>query len=226
MTGEHLVSKCVLPAKTVKVRGLPWCQGELREVGVANLTANILCGQHNNALTEADEEVKRFQDAMARFRNSGPNQQRQGALEHLHLDGRKFTRWLCKTYCNFLVSNGQQPDLDLIRHAFLRGTSRRLGVYAVSVPPVQMQSAPDQVLSFGDMRSDTSDFLAHFVLFGFPWVLMTFELAGDECIPLPRGTVPIGRRDLLHEPARIAFEAGGSKHELVIIWPRRRGRRT
>jgi len=52
-SGEHLITKALFPSG-LKVRGFPWCNGEVKAVGANALTAKVLCRYHNTELSELD----------------------------------------------------------------------------------------------------------------------------------------------------------------------------
>jgi hypothetical protein len=62
ITGEHPWSESVLQelGGAVLVSGFPWQKAERQRIGAASLTANVLCGRHNNALSPIDAESARF----------------------------------------------------------------------------------------------------------------------------------------------------------------------
>lgn len=55
MSREHLISESIFPQGKVTVRGFPWCKDEAKEIGMAGLTAKILCEPHNHDLSPIDE---------------------------------------------------------------------------------------------------------------------------------------------------------------------------
>jgi hypothetical protein len=63
-SGEHYVSRSVLEQLSepaVAIEGVHWlAPGERKIVGINNLTANILCGRHNSALSILDTEAGLF----------------------------------------------------------------------------------------------------------------------------------------------------------------------
>ena len=71
-SAEHLVSKCLFDGDRVSVVGFPWCREQAIEIQLSDAVANILCRNHNSALSPIDAvggrlfstlaEVKRLQD--------------------------------------------------------------------------------------------------------------------------------------------------------------------
>ena len=52
---ELLISKGLFESKMTTVQGFDWCPNEPVTVSVANLTANILCRQHNSLSSLVDD---------------------------------------------------------------------------------------------------------------------------------------------------------------------------
>jgi len=67
ISGEHLVSKRLFRRKTVVVQGLPWNEKNPQSIGLNALTANILCRDHNSALSIVDDEGIAAFHAIRRF---------------------------------------------------------------------------------------------------------------------------------------------------------------
>src|SRR5271169_3677011 len=56
---EHVITKSLFLDNEVTVNGLPWCV-EPKTIGMASLTAKILCSLHNSELSELDQEAVLF----------------------------------------------------------------------------------------------------------------------------------------------------------------------
>jgi len=66
-SGEHYISRSVLELVGTAVRGsgFPWqAQGTRQDIGIASLSANILCRRHNQQLWHLDETGKMFVRAL------------------------------------------------------------------------------------------------------------------------------------------------------------------
>jgi hypothetical protein len=55
LSREHLISEGLFLEDLMTVEGFSWCAGKPVQVGLANLTAKILCVRHNNDLSDVDE---------------------------------------------------------------------------------------------------------------------------------------------------------------------------
>lgn len=125
MSGEHVVSKNLF-GKTVTVKGFHWCESEFKTIGINNLTAGCLCRAHNSALSECDEEAKRFREAVQwmmdkRFLpGDGPECVK-------HIDGLRLARWMARTACGILASGDKHVHVPpaLARYALPRAPSYR-----------------------------------------------------------------------------------------------------
>ncbi|PJZ75298.1 hypothetical protein CH365_19655 [Leptospira neocaledonica] len=105
-SGEHIVSKGLFE-DSISVKGFPWCKDEIKTVGINSLVANILCSEHNSALSKFDasaiktfegirsmsERQNRYKDVLvkARFGNKKHN-----------INGYEFEKWATKTFLNIM----------------------------------------------------------------------------------------------------------------------------
>jgi hypothetical protein len=104
---EHYVSRSVLEqigdGKSVTVRNLPFQNKDVsKEIGIASLTAKVLCERHNSALSELDITGARMFEAMEAF--TGATGQPLGPAATIRIDGEAFERWLLKLFCGGLFS--------------------------------------------------------------------------------------------------------------------------
>src|SRR5713226_963343 len=97
---EHTVTQAMFLDKEIEVSGMPWCV-EPKKVGLANLTAKVLCAVHNSALSPVDQEAVKFAEALResfrllQVRHS--LKPRRWTVEKFHIDGPRTERWLLKT---------------------------------------------------------------------------------------------------------------------------------
>jgi hypothetical protein len=138
ISGEHYISRGIFEAKSVTVKGLPWCREKPIEIGLGSAVAKILCEKHNSALSNFDTEAA----TLSRF------------LEHnvldnplietsISLDGRHIEKWALKTFLNLgymrALHPGQEQNLIppnyLVEHIY-RGTPipEGAGLYFISGP--------------------------------------------------------------------------------------------
>jgi hypothetical protein len=63
-SGEHLFSAGLFQGTMITVQGFHWCP-EPKSVGLASLTANILCTTHNSGLSQLDSAALQTLNALA-----------------------------------------------------------------------------------------------------------------------------------------------------------------
>jgi hypothetical protein len=101
---EHLISNCLFPSGRLIVEGLPWFNKASKRITSNSLTSNILCAQHNNALSPVDAEGGRIIETIREFvhlRNTRRGlKAEQFETMTYHLDGKMFQRWFMKTVIN------------------------------------------------------------------------------------------------------------------------------
>jgi hypothetical protein len=129
---EHLVSESLFPEGEILVQGFPWCKDEPKRIGIAGLTAKILCTRHNNDLSPVDEaganafntlrEVGRLGEFRLKYKP------RQWRIAKFRIDGPLLERWLLKTLINICCDQqypigresnvAGRPTDELVRVAF------------------------------------------------------------------------------------------------------------
>jgi len=118
MSREHIVTKAMYLDNEITASGLPWCANEPKKVGLASLTAKILCVAHNSALSEVDQEAVRFAKALREsyrlleVRIRGENH--RWRLKRFPIDGYRLERWFLKTLINAAYDRGSPIGPDSI----------------------------------------------------------------------------------------------------------------
>jgi hypothetical protein len=110
MSGEHLVSKSLFVDQKVTVHGFSWCP-EPKQIGIASLTANILCTKHNSDLSPVDDGGAAAFHAMRemmRISNIRKNMRRVTNVVRHEYDGPLLERWLLMTLIN-ICYKGEKP---------------------------------------------------------------------------------------------------------------------
>ena len=96
MSREHTITQAMFLDKEIEVSGMPWCV-EPQKVGLANLTAKVLCVDHNSALSPVDEEAVRFAEALREsFRLLQVRlslKPRRWTFTKFPIDGPRMERW-------------------------------------------------------------------------------------------------------------------------------------
>ncbi len=191
LTGEHLVSECVL-AETVRVRGFEWCREEV-EVGRASVTCNCLCDRHNNLLSDVDDEAGRLMKAI------GPveailNAPAGAPFEAMVFDGLLMARWFAKTACNVAAASGKHVPLPLARYAFSESDDPSVGVYAATGKGDTISVSGNVSLCWVHDTTDPDRVAVHIPWLWLRSIISTFDLkAGGPAIcsnDHPRGGWP------------------------------------
>lgn len=116
ISGEHPLSRAVLAtmnAAHVFVQGFHWQKESEQRIGINSLTANILCGEHNNALSDLDKMARSFFAAMKL------NESRQTPKSvNFKFSGHDLERWMLKALAgmaaagSFRDSEGRAMPID------------------------------------------------------------------------------------------------------------------
>jgi hypothetical protein len=67
---EHVISEGAYPHQMIRVKGLPWCLVEFKEISIASFSKKVLCDRHNSDLSPSDEASIGVMDA---FRKEVPS---------------------------------------------------------------------------------------------------------------------------------------------------------
>jgi hypothetical protein len=120
ISGEHIITDGTFLTDTVKVKGLPWCVDELKEVGLASLVKNVLCTNHNSRLSEADAGAIQLRKALcdvadlSELRKRMPPQ--DWPLKKFTVSGFALERWCLKTLIT-IAFDGRIPIGDGDSHS-------------------------------------------------------------------------------------------------------------
>jgi hypothetical protein len=166
ITREHLVSENLFLDDEMTVEGFPWCKGKPVKVGLASLTAKILCEQHNSDLSEVDTAGGQAFDALREARRVANIRERnlkhRWSVRRTRIDGRRFERWCLKTLINLCCDRENpigrdsaipgRPSERLVRMAYgLEPFPGRAGLYFVA--RVGMNIKSEDRVSFAPLIS-------------------------------------------------------------------------
>ena|ERR1043166_6980348 len=99
---EHYMSGGLWKARTVRVKGFSWLNGQEKEIGVRSLQSRILCERHNHELSALDAEAKKvFQtiETITQALESNARLKPRNAYcrpTTWSVDGSRFERWAAK----------------------------------------------------------------------------------------------------------------------------------
>jgi hypothetical protein len=233
---EHIVTRAISLDNEITVSGLDWCK-EPKKVGLASLTAKVLCVAHNSALSELDSEAVRFVEAMREsFRlltvRVGLKNRRWRRIK-FPVDGPRLERWHLKTLINVTFDRGSPIGLDandlglpsrsLVEIAFGKRTFEgEAGLYGLYDPPENrphMDGLEIHTINTPANRvlGATFSFLGFRLLLfldpkGPPQPLMEIAAATREWTEVIQPT---------YHPEGISYDAGkGLSHSVEFKWPR------
>jgi hypothetical protein len=166
---EHPVSKSLYTSDVVVVAGFSWCKNAPKTVGLASLTAKILCERHNSRLSDVDSAGAHAFDAFRQCQGllnvRGKNPKTRWTIRRFHVDGPRLERWFLKTTIN--LCHGQafkigrdstecgRPTDELVKIAFgLRSFPGKAGLY--SIVRVGQARYSDDSVKFAPLIKDQS----------------------------------------------------------------------
>lgn len=235
---EHYVSQGILeliehgshrPSKSVRTFGVAFQGGDAeRQIGVASLTAKMLCERHNGMLSPYDSAGKgMFQAVEALYVDTGKPEAPHRALR---VNGDDFERWMLETFLgglysgNFRVTEtermpGVLPPAEFLQILFDRAEfPDRQGLYWMPIGEGVVTAPDTKVLRVAPLVN-SPDVLGFTVwLFGFEFVLLTAQLISqmptkfDSAFYRPSGMRAVGSN------ARIEFDwKGGPRSGEIVL---------
>jgi len=233
---EHLVSAGLRGDGSIDVVGFPWCRHEPKRVGVASLTAKILCRKHNSALSPLDDAAKKafaaLADATELSNQRNLQRPRKWKVKRFEILGLPLERWFLKTAINLIVANPNdviwgldggpvgRPPKHLVRIVY--GDSafvEPLGLYA-AVDVGETMNLSDYV-RFAPLLTDGNRIVAGMFTFrGVRFVLNLYPTILPRDLPLPgAGEVRWRSASLLYHVKRINVRvAERLSHYVQVLW--------
>ena len=220
-SGEHIVSKGLFSGKAVQVQGSPWRTQKPKTIGIGSLTANILCRNHNSALSAVDQEGIAAFHAIRGFEEilSGRSPPADSTALQANIDGPLLERWFIKHAINLFVVAGKQkhwqggatpidPPATFVKAAYgLYQLPKPLGLYNWVGQLGERKVVGDQVLFMPQY-----DVLGHFVGAAFEFQALSFLIWMSEELPSPFV------RDFYHHVGGI-FQAPPVRASFNVLWP-------
>ena len=220
-----------LYAGNVIVSGLPWAQGRSIDLPIGALASNILCGDHNEALSPVDGEAIRMKNFVvkaveASSRDAPPRR------EYCSVDGRKIIRWLSKFICNVVTLGRRAPEPVYVRRAFAQPNAP-VHVYVHKFFPVK-DDADTSHIHFEEwiarLKSggETALYILRFAI--MEWLVAPLALTQYECNVLGHLTQgqhlfeakPLDRTRKLWLGPRVSGNKTTFTHQLNLLIPRTR----
>jgi hypothetical protein len=203
---EHLVTESFFPEGVVDVHGFEWCKDEPVRVGIASVTAKILCTAHNNGLSPVDVGGKEAFDAFASCERLASIRQRikpcMWRVKEYRADGLLFERWCLKTLINICCQRGHAigrdsavegyPSSRLVRIVFGEENFRnRAGLYWATRKGMSINS--QDTVQFGPLFKNNLNVEAGIFSFRGWTFLLYLE---DEGPPEPLSGIYVNGEDL------------------------------
>jgi hypothetical protein len=132
ISGEHIVTAGLFATDMISVQGLSWCRDEPKNIGLPNLTRNILCTSHNSGLSPVDEAAIAafdvFRECVRLTSVREVMKERIWNIVRLKIDGAGLERWFLKTLINITAGGKErigpkslvtgEPSADLVEIAY------------------------------------------------------------------------------------------------------------
>jgi hypothetical protein len=229
---EHVVSAGLWSGPAIDVVGFPWCKDEPKRVGVASLTAKILCTEHNSRLSPVDSAaIEAFGTLRASAilfdeRESFP--ERRWPIRRFEINGAMLERWFLKTMINVYFStpgafgfagaeadNGA-PSRHLVAAAFGREQLvRPMGLYTAM--SVGEEAGFIETIRFAPLLLDDHAIGGIFDFSKFRFIL---NITPNPLRLLTVHGLP--RIQLLYHPKKIHIKlAGTPSHYIHLLWPKK-----
>ena len=228
LSAEHYISKSVLQAigTTVAVSGVPWPSlpgGEEKEIGINRLTARILCGRHNSALSPLDSAAGAFFEKLQAIEVDLQRRSLSRKHSFVLVSGEALELWMLKLACGLFYSKNaaadgarlidqHQVNEEFVQEALLLGRWREgCGLYLR--PPQGFRIPDPHTISMAPLIA-----LNEHRLVGSALALTGLEF---ELIFHPVGA---SRQDLsqagwIYRPTELRFEIGTRAHSIALTWP-------
>lgn len=113
ISGEHVITNGAFLTDIVKVKGLPWCVDEFKEIGLASVVKNVLCTSHNSRLSEADAGAIQLRKALCDVADLPESRKRMPPQDwpakKFSVNGFALERWCLKTLITIAL-DGRVPS--------------------------------------------------------------------------------------------------------------------
>jgi hypothetical protein len=229
ISGEHYFSASILEQISeiqglnggVRLAGMPWLKpGETQDLAIKNLTANILCKRHNEALSPLDQEAGRFFTILKRLLTDFSEGKAYRKPIFDLVSGTVLELWMLKVACGMYfsiasregvkLSSTHSIDLAKIEDAFFRGRwDDHAGLYfSGRTGSVMKSDGPTQFIPLSnDITKQYCGTRIH--LLG-----LEMEVIFDTSAASPGPWTAITRR-----PSEMTFVSPKRKHYVIISWP-------
>lgn len=227
ISGEHYISKCLADGEIMRIRGLPFCDDEYREIPWASATVNALCRRHNSILSPIDQAAKVFKNAIAEVEDlehptHGDGLWRGPSL--VRVQGTALGQWIAKCWCNQLAASNRPIPGEFVRFAF--GMTSPSDVHVLIAPqigrPLHLEWGH---FAFLELKHDEPGVTLLAEFYGITWIVTTSDLKGRGRDILVGNERTIQQNKLLERPNQIEVKVPLPRGEqatavaIVFDWP-------
>ena len=219
---EHYVSEGVFDGQPITVYGLEWCRDEPRTISLKSAVAKILCGRHNSALSDFDNEASR----LSRFLVSEVYRQ-PATKANVKLNGRHLEKWALKTFFNlgFLRAlheeqpNSIQPAESLVRYLYCDApVPDGIGLYhiahSIGVDDLEAGVSWHVIRSAANIVTGLT-----FVFYGVRFAIIIEPVRAEEKLKRMTGKFDFSNSEVTYRPACISILGlGEAEKRIELEW--------
>lgn len=226
ITGEHYVSRSALEELSepvVAIDGVHWlAPGEQRVIGINSLTANILCGRHNSALSPLDDEGGQFLRTIKSIHASlGKKSLSRKTLVSI-VSGEALEMWILKIACGLFYSKIASQNRQILSDHAINDSIIAEGFFSQRWRPrcgLYMRAAPRHLIPGVNQISMAPATLVNEKRYcGIRvWIIgLEFAVIFD-----PRGASleQLAAEGWCFRPTDLSFRTNQRTHWLVLTWP-------
>jgi len=225
ISGEHYISKAVLEAigGPISVGGMPWLpEGTTREIGINSLTANILCGRHNSALSPLDTTVGQFFRALRNISVELKTKSLSRKVPMKLFAGEEIELWMLKALCGLFHAKLAASNRAILAKTHTLDHRRveaalQLGLWGVGCGMYMNGNVGTGFRAENDFRFAPLTHSTEPRLCGGRFFIAGFEF---DLIVDPTGINVQGLGAMLHRPSEMIFAKGQRRSAIFLSWPR------
>jgi hypothetical protein len=222
LSAEHYFSRALLQIigeSTVFIAGTPWVPpGTTRAVGISSLTAKILCGRHNSALSVLDQSATKLFQSLQTIMDDINLRSLSRRDRYYFFSGEELELWMLKVLCGTFYSKNAASqrislfadhslDSEVVRGAFEAGRwPQRCGLYLNA--GMNLGTLRYNALSFTCLTS-VADKKVTGCRVGFAGI--EFDLFIDPTAVIAEAPS--------YRPSYLVFDDSRKRHIVKLTWP-------
>lgn len=233
ISAEHIISDSFFrydPPHVIEVSGFRWLRGGRKIIPPSELTRNISCETHNNALSDVDMAGKEAFDVFRKVSHVASLRSKSNTVKQYQINGLLLERWFVKTLINMIYKDSLpighplgeigMPSNELVEIAFgLTSFQFPFGLYHIFL----------QDLIYSSDRIEFAPFIKHdnsyvagglFSFRGFKFLLFFgHEKPPQNLTNVKLGETSLGNSKLYYRPPKIGFRLDSIPfQEIKIKW--------